>query len=98
MGGRILTVSGFESSYKSSDQVALRVALEGVAPTVTQTSNKTLVRISQYDGNNKPITSTQVEHTAMIINTAEVASTISSRASRSPGIQDAYRRKGCHWY
>ena len=81
MGGRTLAISGFELSYKSSDQVGLRVALEGVAPTVTQTSNKTLVRITQYDGNNKPITNTQVEHTAMIINTAEVASTISSRAA-----------------
>jgi hypothetical protein len=81
MGGRTLTVSGFELSYKSSDQVALRVALEGVAPTVNQTTNKTMVRITQYDGNNKPITSTQVERTAMVINTAEVSSTVSSRAA-----------------
>jgi hypothetical protein len=81
MGGRTLSVSGFELNYKTSDQVALRVALEGVAPPVTQTSNKTLVRVTQYDGNNKPITSSQVEHTAMIINTAEVSSTISSRSS-----------------
>jgi hypothetical protein len=81
MGGRTLAIGGFELSYKTSDQVALRVALEGVAPTVNQTTNKTLVRITQYDGNNKPITSTQVERTAMVINTAEVASTISSRSA-----------------
>jgi hypothetical protein len=80
-GGRTLSISGFELSYKTSDQVSVRVALEGVAPTVTQTSNKTLVRITQYDGNNKPITSSQVEQTAMVINTGEVSSTISSRSA-----------------
>jgi hypothetical protein len=80
-GGRILTILGWELSYKTSDEVSVRVTLEGVAPTVTQTSNKTMVRITQYDGNNKPIESSQVEYTAMVINTGEVASTISSRAA-----------------
>src|SRR5512137_707123 len=64
MGGRTLSVSGFELSYKTSDQVGLRVTLEGVAPTVTQSSNKTLIRVTQYDGNNRPIENTQVEHKA----------------------------------
>jgi len=81
MGGRTLDISGFELNYKSSDQVSVRVGLEGVAPTVTQTSNKTLVRITQYDGNGKPIASTQVDKSAMIINTAEVSSIISSRSA-----------------
>ena len=80
-GGRTLSISGFELNYKKSDQVSVRVGLEGVAPTVNNTSNKTLVRITQYDGNGKPITSTQVDKTAMVINTAEVSSTISSRSA-----------------
>jgi hypothetical protein len=78
MGGRTLVISGFELSYKTSDEVSVRITLEGVAPAVTQTSNKTMVRVTEYDGNGKPITSTQVEQTAMIINTGEVASTIAS--------------------
>ncbi|MDD1695551.1 MAG: hypothetical protein LUQ54_01505 [Methanoregula sp.] len=81
MGGRTLSISGFELSYKTSDQVSVRVTLEGVAPTVTQTSNKTLARITQYDGNNKAIPNSQVEYTAIVINTGEVASTISARAA-----------------
>jgi hypothetical protein len=81
MGGRTLAISGFELSYKTSDQVSVRVTLEGVAPTVTQTSNKTMARITQYDGNGKPITSSQVEYTAMVINTGEVSSTLDSRAA-----------------
>jgi hypothetical protein len=81
VGGRTLVISGFELGYKKSDQVAIRVALEGVAPTVNQTSNKTLVRITQNDGNGKPITSTQVERITTVINTGEVTSTISSKAA-----------------
>jgi hypothetical protein len=77
-GGRTLTITGFELSYKTSDEVVVRVTLEGVAPTVDKTTNKTLIRITEYDGNGKPITSSQVEKTAMVINTGEVASTIES--------------------
>jgi hypothetical protein len=78
MGGRTLSISGFELSYKTSDEVSVRVTLEGVAPSVTQTTDKTLVRITEYDGNGKPVTSTQVEKTAMVINTGEVVSTIAT--------------------
>jgi hypothetical protein len=81
MGGRTLAISGFEMSYKTSDEVSVRITLEGIAPAVTQTSNQTMVRITEYDGNGKPITSTQVEQTAIVINTGEVSSTISSRVA-----------------
>lgn len=79
MGGRTLTIGGFELSYKSSDDVAVRVSLEGVAPAVDRTTNKTMIRIIEYDVNDKPITSSQVEKTAMVINTDEVSSTIDSK-------------------
>jgi hypothetical protein len=78
MGGRTLSISGFELSYKTSDDVSVRMTLEGVAPTVTQSTNKTLIRVTEYDANGKAITSTQVEKTALIINTGEVTSTIAS--------------------
>ncbi|HZK30677.1 MAG TPA: hypothetical protein VFC43_05520 [Methanoregula sp.] len=75
-GGRIISISGFELSYKTSDEVAVRVSLEGLAPPVDRTTNKTLIRITEYDGNSKAITSTQVEKTALVINTGDVTSTI----------------------
>ncbi|HUT37873.1 MAG TPA: hypothetical protein VMW77_01060 [Methanoregula sp.] len=78
MSGRTLSISGFELSYKSDDDVSVRITLEGTTPAVTQTSNKTIVRITEYDGAGKPITSTQVEKTAMVINIGEVASTIAA--------------------
>jgi hypothetical protein len=81
MGGRTLSISGFELSYKTSDEVSVRITLEGVTPAVTQTSNKTMVRITEYDGNGKPITSSQVERTAMVINIKDVTDTIASADS-----------------
>jgi hypothetical protein len=77
-GGRTLAISGFELSYKPADEVSVRTTLEGVAPPVTQTSNKTMIRITEYDSNGKPQTSSQVEKTAQVINTEQVAQTIAS--------------------
>jgi hypothetical protein len=77
-GGRTLAISGFELSYKPSDDVSVRTTLEGVAPPVTQTANKTIVRITEYDANGRPVTGSEVEKTALVINTGEVASTIAS--------------------
>jgi hypothetical protein len=77
-GGRILSINGVELNHRDSDVVSVRVTLEGIAPPVTQTSTKTIIRITQYNSNGKPITSSQVEKTALVINTGEVASTIAS--------------------
>jgi hypothetical protein len=78
MGGRTLSISGFELNYKTSDEVSVRVTLEGVAPVVTETTNKTVIRITEYDSNGRAVTSTQVERTALVINTGQVASVIAS--------------------
>jgi len=77
-GGRTLAIVGFELSYKPSDEVSVRTTLEGVAPPVTETSNKTLIRITEYDSNGKAVTSSEVEKTALVINTEDVASTIAA--------------------
>ena len=78
MGGRTLSINGFELAYKPSDEVSVRVTLEGEAPAVTQTSNKTVIRITEYDASGRAVTSSQVEKTALVINTGEVSSTIAS--------------------
>jgi hypothetical protein len=78
MGGQILTISGFELNYGATDVVSVRVTLEGVAPAVIQTSSKTMIRVTEYDSNGRPVTSTQVERTTLVVNTGNVASAIAS--------------------
>lgn len=75
-GGRILSLSGFELSYPSSVEQAVRVTLEGTAPTVEKTTNKTIIKLQEIDSHNNIIESSKVERTTMVINTAEVSSTI----------------------
>ena len=70
--GRVLTVSGWVLSYPSSVEESLKVTVEGVAPAVSKTTNKTLIKITEYDSHNNPFTSTIVERTATIVNPKDV--------------------------
>ncbi|PKL68174.1 MAG: hypothetical protein CVV30_09560 [Methanomicrobiales archaeon HGW-Methanomicrobiales-1] len=79
LGGRTLTITGFELSYKTGDDVAVRATLEGKAPTVTETTDKTIIRIQEIGSNGAAITSTKVERTGKVINTGEVPKVIAER-------------------
>jgi hypothetical protein len=79
MGGRTLTITGFELSYKTSDTVAVRATLEGKTPAVTATADKTIIRIQEMDTQGRSIESTKVERTAKVINTGDVPKAITER-------------------
>jgi hypothetical protein len=76
--GRTITITGFVLNYKTSDDVSIRVSLQGVAPAVTDTSNKTIVRVTEYDSDGKAVTSSQFEKIAVVINPEKVISTIAN--------------------
>jgi hypothetical protein len=78
-GGRMLSLSGFELSYPAKVDQSVRVTLEGTAPSVDKTTNKTIIKIQEVDQNNNVIESSRVERTTMIINVAEVSTTISAK-------------------
>ncbi|MCX6690037.1 MAG: hypothetical protein NTZ39_10180 [Methanoregula sp.] len=81
-GGKMLELSGWDLSYPSrSIEESVRVTLEGKAPSVTSTSNKTLIKIQEMDSRNNPITSSLVSYTRLVVNTGEVTTLISSRNS-----------------
>ena len=75
--GRTITIGGFVLNYKSSDDVSVRVSLEGGAPAVTETSNKTIIRVTEYDSDGKAA-SGQFEKSAVVINPEKVISTIAN--------------------
>jgi len=77
-GGHNLAISGFELAYKMSDDVAVRINLAGNAPSVTQTTDSTILRVTEYDANDRAVTSSQVVQNATIVNTADITSSISS--------------------
>lgn len=75
--GRILSASGWILSYPSSDEESLKVTLQGTAPDVSQTTNKTMIKIQEVDSHNNILTNSIVERTAVIVNVAEVQSKVS---------------------
>jgi len=75
-------LSGWVLSYPSSDvEENLRVTLQGVAPTVTSTTNKTVVRVQELDGRNNVVSGSMVTVSRQVINTFEVTQLIATRES-----------------
>jgi len=79
--GRVLKLTGWFLSYPSSVEESLKVTVQGNAPTVGQTTNKTMIKIAEYDSHANLISSTVVERTAVVVNVAEVQSKVTEKES-----------------
>ena len=74
---KTVTISSFLLKYKSGDDVAVVVTLEGTAPSVTQTGNQTLIQITEVDSNGN-VGSSSYTQTALVVNINDVATAISN--------------------
>jgi hypothetical protein len=79
--GRVLAVSGWILAYPSSMEESMKVTVQGTAPTVAQTSNKTMIKIQEVDSHNNIIANSVVERTTMVVNVAEVQSKVTEEES-----------------
>jgi hypothetical protein len=71
---------GWILSYPSSDvEENLRITLDGVAPSVTATTNKTLIRIQELDSRNNVVSGSLVTVSRQVINTGDVINGIAAR-------------------
>jgi hypothetical protein len=81
-GGRMLELGGWDLSYPTKNvEESIRVTLEGTTPTVTATTNKTIIKIQEVDSRNAVVSGSLVEYTRMIVNTGEVSTAISTANS-----------------
>lgn len=76
--GRVLTVSGWILSYPSSVEEMLKVTVQGKAPTTSQTTNKTIIKVCEYDSHGNLLSSSCVERTAVIVNIKEVTDRVTA--------------------
>ena len=76
---KIMELSGWDLSYPTDVEESVRITLEGVAPTVTSTTNKTIIKIQEVDSRNNVVTSSKIDYTRVIVNTGEIASAISAK-------------------
>ena len=79
--GRVLAVSGWILAYPSSMEESMKVTVQGTAPTVAQTSNKTMIKIQEVDSHNNIIANSVVERTTMVVNVAEVQNKVTEEES-----------------
>ncbi|MCX6696728.1 MAG: hypothetical protein NTV84_04065 [Methanoregula sp.] len=78
---KIMELSGWDLSYPTDVEESVRITLEGVAPTVTSTTNKTIIKIQEVDSRNNVVTSSKIDYTRVIVNTGEISSAISAKNS-----------------
>jgi hypothetical protein len=79
--GRVLSVSGWILSYPSTVDESMKVTLQGNAPTVSQTINKTMIKVMEFDSHNNPVTSSVVERTAVVVNIKDVQDKVAAEES-----------------
>jgi len=78
-GGKSLQLSGWDLDYPASSvEESLAFTLQGNAPTVTTTSNTTLIDIQELDSNGNMLPNSEVSYTTVVINTGDVTAGISS--------------------
>lgn len=80
-GSPTVDVSGFLLTYKSTDDVTVAVTLSGTVPTVTQTSNQTLIQIYEVDSNGNQV-ATPYTQTVLVVNPSDVTTAIANANSQ----------------
>jgi hypothetical protein len=76
--GRVLSVSGWILSYPAQVEESIKVTMQGTAPSVETTTNKTIIRIQEYDSHNNLVGSA-VEREAVIVNVADIQRAIADK-------------------
>jgi hypothetical protein len=79
--GRLISITGWILSYPASVEESLRVTMEGTAPDVTQTTNKTIIKLQEVDSHNNIISNSVVERTAVVVNPKEVPEKVTEEQS-----------------
>jgi hypothetical protein len=79
--GRILAVSGWILSYPAEVEESMKVTLEGTAPTVQTTSNKTIIQLQEVDSHNNVVSNSVIRREAVVVNVAEVQAKVAEKES-----------------
>ena len=79
-GGQWVELLGWILSYPDRELI-IRVTLEGVAPNVDTTQNKTIIKITELDVNGKPLSTEGYSKEAIIVNIADVNNVIAETES-----------------
>ena len=79
--GRMISFSGWILSYPASVEESMKVTMQGTAPTVSTTSNKTIIQLQEVDSHNNIVSGSTVKREAVIVNVAEVQAKVAEKRS-----------------
>jgi hypothetical protein len=85
--GQSLDITGFLISYKTSQEVDAQISLAGVAPSVTETMNKTIISVAELDTSGSVVAGSAYSVTTQVVNTAEVTQAITAAKSNLQAFQ-----------
>jgi hypothetical protein len=75
--GSNVNINGWELSYPSKRELSLRVTMEGTAPVVDSSQNKTILRVATLTAKNTVAPGSEVIHQGYVINPSEMQSSVS---------------------
>jgi hypothetical protein len=76
--GPNVNINGWVLSYPSSRDLSMTVNMNGVAPQVSTSEEKTIIRVAELSSVGSVISGTEVEKTAMVLNPAQIEEVIAS--------------------
>jgi hypothetical protein len=79
--GPNIQLSGWELSYPSDRTISLKVKVAGTAPVVTNSSEKTVMRVREL-GSSNMLVGTEVVKKKMVLNPAAIGDTIQAESAR----------------
>lgn len=79
--GPNIQLSGWELSYPSDREISLKVKVAGTAPVVTNSSEKTIMRVRELSSSNT-LVGTEIVKKKMVLNPAAIGDTIQSESAR----------------
>lgn len=76
--GPNVNINGWVLSYPSSRTISMRVNMNGVAPQVSTSEEKTVIEVAELSSVGSVISGTEVEKTALVLNPAQIDEVIAS--------------------
>jgi hypothetical protein len=76
--GPNVNINGWVLSYPSSRTISMRVNMNGVAPQVSTSEEKTVIKVAELSSVGSVISGTEVEKTALVLNPAQIDEVIAS--------------------
>lgn len=94
--GSNVNINGWELSYPAKRDVSMKVTMEGTAPVVSNSENKTILRVATLSAKNTVAPGSEVIKERYVINPSEMQSSVSSARADLSAFRALIDEKSAH--